>query len=146
MSRAAVSLVCLALLVAGCGRPIDTAILSANAAAVSLDAANEILSSRYRADQLAAARRAHGDPASAATKAERRDRVEAVRLNYRPAWAAYSAARSAWLSLAQGIGAAIEAEARGASVPEVELVLLVQALARAQTELIRQSGARGIDL
>lgn len=146
MSRAFVTLVCLAMLSAGCARPVDTAILAANVASVSLGAVGELLAERYRAEQLAAVGRVGGDPGLDSVKAERRDRAEAVRAKYRPLWLAYGVARAAWLSLAQSIRSAQAVERAGATPAELELVLLTRALARAQTDLILAAAHRGLKL
>tara|TARA_B100000745_G_scaffold131461_1_gene85756 strand:- start:383 stop:823 length:441 start_codon:yes stop_codon:yes gene_type:complete len=146
MSRAFVSFVVFALLSVGCARPVDTAIVAANVAAISLNAAHAKLATAYRSEQLAAIARVQGDPHSEPVKAERRDRVASVRLRFSPIWSAYKQARSAWIILGGAIRAAKRAERTKAKPAEVELVLLIQALTRAQTRLIQSAATGGLSL
>lgn len=79
----------LLVLVAGCARPGDAAVLSANAAGVAGEVAHRSLAAAYRAEQRACL----GRPEEAAC-------IDDVRTRYLPAWEAYDAFRAAWYALA----------------------------------------------
>ena len=138
-------LVGLLLLAAGCERPLATAVATANAAAISIEAAHETLARRYRTDQLEAARRVRGDRADATVRAEQHDRVAAVRRRYRPAWEAYGAARSAWLAAVEAIVTAQQAGEVGLAVDMAGILAALQELGAATGQLVGAVRALGDD-
>lgn len=129
-------LVGLLLLAAGCSRPLDTAVASANAAAVAIEAAHTTLARRYREDQLDAARRVRGERSDPTTRAEQRDRVQTVRARYAPLWEAYRAARQSWLAAVDVLVAARAAENAGLAVDVATVTDALQHLAAASAHLV----------
>lgn len=79
-------------LCAGCAHPIDTAIVSINAAQVTLSTTEEIVAKQERAQRDNAIAFAH-DATDAKAK------VEAVYTDYRPIWASYHDAWMRWSAL-----------------------------------------------
>lgn len=115
------------IIAAGCQRPLDAAIVSANVAAASLTAAHGAITEARRADQLAAARRVVGDRDDPAVRAEMLDRAAQGGVEYREAWDAYTAARRVWLAVVEAIQVA---QAAGDDVDLADVERLLVALAR----------------
>ena len=131
------------LLLAGCTRPLQTATATANAAAHTLKAAHADLGLRYKADQIAAAKRVIGDRSDPATKAEQRDRVAAVRARYRPIWDGYAIAYEAWLEVVSAIEVAQQVDGAGGALDLVTITDLLRVLLTSQRRwvaLVQQLG------
>jgi hypothetical protein len=133
----------LAMIAGGCARPLDTAIATTNAAADVLRVSHAELSSRYREEQLAAARRVQGDRSDPTVRAEQRDRVSVVRERWRPIWLAYGAARRAWVAAVVAVDAATAADDRGDEPGMRVVVDALRELARTHGELVATMGRVG---
>ena len=138
------------LLQAGCARPIDTATATANAAAIVLERAHDQMADRYKAEQIAAAQRVNAPPIISseaeekAIKAEKRDRVLAVRAKWAGAWAAYVKARASWVAMAASIRVAKNLDDQGVPASLGDVLNLLADVSRAQRELIVAGQALGL--
>jgi len=125
------------LLAAGCSRPLDAAVLSANAAATTLEATHHLLTEQRRADEAEAARRVRGDRSDPAVRAEQLDRALAVGRKYRRAWDAYDVAYHAWAATVATIQAAQAGHKNAAASlfhALQEVAMAIQAMQRAAQE------------
>src|SRR5690606_38676457 len=111
-----------------CSRPLDTAVATSNAAAHALSAAHASLTVASRAEQLEAARTVEGDRSDPIVQSTQLRAAAEVGRRYRPAWAAYSAARAAWLAL---VGV-LEVALAGGDVSPWEITRRLAELASAQ--------------
>jgi hypothetical protein len=125
-------LIGLTLLATGCVSALGTATATANAAAEGLKAAHADLGLRYKADQVAAAKRVQGDRSDPTVKAEQRDRVRAVRTKYRPLWDAYAVVYEAWVDVVAAIEVAQQVDGAGGALDLVTITDLLRTLLSAQ--------------
>jgi hypothetical protein len=123
------------LIAAGCSRPLNVAVATANAAAVGLEVTRAAIIEARKAEQLAAARRVVGDRSDPAVKAEQLDRAQAVGHEYRKIWDAYDAAWQAWATAARFIHEAQLLEKAGKEPDLQTITKLLIALADAQRKL-----------
>lgn len=119
------------LIAAGCQRPLDAAVRSANAAAIALTATHAAIVEQRRLDQIAAARRVVGDRDDPAVRAEQLDRAAEVGRKYRKAWEAYDKARAAWVTVV----AAIKTSQLTEGEPLAGVTRLLMVLAECMREL-----------
>lgn len=133
----------LAMIAAGCSRPLDTAIATANATADVLRVTHAELSERYGAEQIAAAKRVRGDRADPSVRAEQRDRVSIVRERWRPVWSAYGLVYGAWIAAVVALDAVIAATDRGDDADLSGAIEALRDLAGRQGEFISEIGKVG---
>lgn len=136
MSSAWIAILVGAILVlAGCSHPLDAAVATANAAALSLKAAHGTIGDASRSDQREAANRVQGDRSDPAVIAEQLDRAREAGAKYRPVWNAYNSAVCAWYSAVEAIQAAQAAEEAGAEPDMQRIGALLTALAQSLKSL-----------
>ena len=124
------------LIAAGCSRPLNVAVATANAAAVGLQVTRDAIVEQRKTEQIAAARRVRGDRSDPAVRAEQLDRATEVGRRYRKAWDVYDSARDAWMAAAAGIRMARELEDAGAKGDVAEVAMLLRLLAISQQQLL----------
>lgn len=117
------------LILAGCARPLDAAVISANAAAITLQATHDEIATASRAAQREAASRVLGDRSDPAVRAEQIDRARLAGATFRPAWEAYSTARAAWVAVVAAIVVAQQTDEPDLDAITQALLALAEALA-----------------
>ena len=132
------------VLAQACGpSQLNAAIQTSNAAAHALTTSHQQLTTMRREAQLRAARAVEGDRSDPVVQVQQLDAAREVGRRFRPAWAAYSAARAAWLSVVGILEVAID----GGPVGARELAGLLGQLAGAKRDLeIAIGHLKGADL
>lgn len=140
---AVLSLILLVLIGTGCSRPLDTAIVAANASGAFLTAAHGTIEDLHR--QM----RDHAVEL-ALTEQDARVAVADVHTRFRPAWDVYSTAQTAWIVAAGAIEVAQAVEAAGgepdlASVQAslLKLAAAVEQLRTTVAAVMRERGTQG---
>ncbi len=123
------------LIAAGCARPLDTAVVTANTAAAALVEARATLIEHRAKAQREAAKRVKGSRSDPSVRQEQLDRAEMVGRRYRPAFQSYETARKFWVAAVATIKVAQRHRDAGVE-PNLEAVASALAeLAEAQKRL-----------